>query len=44
MAFIINNVKTYNTLIYGLTRGVRTNSPLIEDTIKRADKYVWWFC
>ena len=41
MAFIINNVKTYNTLIYGLTRELLgLNSPLIEDTIKRADKYV----
>lgn len=41
MAIKTNNIKTYNTLIYGLTRDLLgLNKSFTEDTIKGQDKYV----
>lgn len=41
MAFKINNIKTYNTLIYGLTRDLLgLNTSYTEPIIKGNDKYV----
>ena len=42
MALKINNIKTYNTLIYGFTRDLLgLNSSFTENTIKGNDKYVF---
>ncbi len=41
MALIINNIKTYNTLVYGLTRDLLgLNTSFTEPIIKGKDKYV----
>lgn len=41
MALKINNIKTYNTLIYGLTRDIlKLNTSFSEKIIKGNDKYI----